>query len=92
LIYEHFEIEEENQGVRYCTVHYTVRLRDDHMRLSEYARSNGMRCEIQIQTILNHAWSETSHDILYKDKLGDGYGGKALEGIAPDLSGLWTST
>jgi ppGpp synthetase/RelA/SpoT-type nucleotidyltranferase len=93
LIYENFEIEEdstkiyhptpEHEEARYRAVHYTVRLLDDRIRLSEYARFDGMRCEIQIQTILNHAWSETSHDILYKDKLGDGYGygRKAMKGI-----------
>ena len=92
LIRENFEIEEdstkihhptpENKGARYRAVHYTVRLCEDRIRLPEYARFAGLRCEIQVQTILNHAWSETSHDILYKDKLGDGYGGKAMEGIA----------
>lgn len=92
LIRENFEIDEdstkihhptpENKGARYRAVHYTVRLREDRLRLPEYARFAGLRCEIQVQTILNHAWSETSHDILYKDKLGDGYGGKAMKGIA----------
>ena len=92
LIRENFEIEEdstkihhptpENKGARYRAIHYTVRLREDRIRLPEYARFAGLRCEIQVQTILNHAWSETSHDILYKDKLGDGYGGKAMKGIA----------
>lgn len=92
LIRENFEIEEdstkihhptpENKGTRYRAVHYTVRLREDRIRLPEYARFAGLRCEIQVQTILNHAWSETSHDILYKDKLGDGYGGRAMKGIA----------
>ena len=92
LIRENFEIEEdstkilhptpENQGARYRAFHCTVRLRDDRIRLPEYARFADLRCEIQVQTILNHAWSETSHDILYKDKLGDGYGGKARKGIA----------
>jgi ppGpp synthetase/RelA/SpoT-type nucleotidyltranferase len=92
LIRENFEIEEdstkvhhptpENRGARYRAVHYTVRLRDDRIRLPEYAKFAGLRCEIQVQTILNHAWSETSHDILYKDKIGDGYGGKAMESIA----------
>jgi ppGpp synthetase/RelA/SpoT-type nucleotidyltranferase len=92
LIRENFEIEEdstrihhptlENKGVRYRAIHYTVRLREDRIRLPEYARFAGLRCEIQVQTILNHAWSETSHDILYKDKLGDGYGEKAMKGIA----------
>lgn len=92
LIRENFEIEEdstrihhptpENNGKRYRAVHYTVRLGEDRIHLPEYARFAGLRCEIQVQTILNHAWSETSHDILYKDELGDGYGGKAMEDIA----------
>jgi ppGpp synthetase/RelA/SpoT-type nucleotidyltranferase len=92
LIRDNFEIEEdstrihhpipENEGMRYRAVHYTVQLREDRTRLPEYARFAGLRCEIQVQTILNHAWSETSHDILYKNKLGDGYGGKAMKGIA----------
>ena len=93
LIYENFEVEEdstklhhpipENKGARYRAVHYTIRLREDRTRLPEYARFAGLRCEIQVQTILNHAWSETSHDVLYKkDRLSEGYGGKAMTGIA----------
>lgn len=92
VIRDNFEVEEdstkihhptpENGEERYRAVHYTVRLRQDRTRLPEYAKFAGLRCEIQIQTILNHAWSETSHDVLYKDKLGDGYGEKAMEGIA----------
>jgi ppGpp synthetase/RelA/SpoT-type nucleotidyltranferase len=92
LIRENFQVEEdstrihhptpENKGARYRAIHYTVRLREDRARLPEYARFAGLRCEVQVQTILNHAWSETSHDILYKDKLGNGYGGKAMQSIA----------
>jgi ppGpp synthetase/RelA/SpoT-type nucleotidyltranferase len=91
LIRENFEIEEdstkvhhptpENEGARYRAIHYTVRLREDRTQLPEYTRFAGLRCEIQVHTILNHAWSETSHDILYKDNLGHGFGGKAIEGI-----------
>ena len=68
LIRDNFEIEEdslkihhptqENKETRYRAVHYTVRLREDRIRLPEYARFAGLRCEIQVQTILNHAWSE----------------------------------
>ncbi len=92
LIRDNFEVKEdstrihhptpENKEARYRAVHYTVRLREDRVRLPEYARFAGLRCEIQVQTILNHAWSETSHDILYKGKLGDGYGERAMKGIA----------
>jgi len=91
LIRKNFDIEEdstkiyyatqEKKDVRYRAIHYTVRLREERTRLPEYMRFAGLRCEIQIQTILNHAWSETSHDIIYKDKLCDGYGKKAKEVI-----------
>ncbi|MBI5568761.1 MAG: RelA/SpoT domain-containing protein [Desulfomonile tiedjei] len=91
LIRQNFEIGEdstkihhptpENEGKPYRAIHYTVRLREDRIRLPEYARFAGLRCEIQVQTILDHAWSETSHDIIYKRRLGGGYGGKAMKGI-----------
>lgn len=91
LIRENFEIEPDSTKIhhptpekddsRYRAVHFTVRLRADRTRLPEYQRFAGMRCEIQVQTILNHAWAETSHDILYKTKLGEGYGGRAMKGI-----------
>ena len=91
LIHENFEIEQnstkihhpnlENEGARYRAIHYTVRLREDRLCLPEYTQFAGLRCEIQIQTILEHAWAETSHDILYKNTLGDGYGREAMKGI-----------
>jgi ppGpp synthetase/RelA/SpoT-type nucleotidyltranferase len=84
LIRDNFEIEEDSTKIhhdRYRAVHYTVRLREERLSLPEYARFAGLRCEIQVQTILEHAWAETSHDILYKNKLGDGYGGKAMKSI-----------
>lgn len=92
LIRDNFEIDEEstrvhhptpeNEGAQYRAIHYTVRLREDRIRLAEYQRFAGLRCEIQVQTILNHAYSETSHDIIYKGDIGgDGYGAKAMEAI-----------
>ncbi len=92
VIWENFDIEEgstkihhptrENSETRYRAEHYTVRLRQDRLSLPEYASFAGFRCEIQVHTILNHAWSETSHDILYKDTVGDGFGRKAIENIS----------
>ncbi|MCS6297874.1 MAG: RelA/SpoT domain-containing protein [Nitrospira sp.] len=91
LIHENFKVEDdstkihhprpENKEAQYRAHHYTVRLREDRVRLPEYAKFKDLRCEIQVQTILNHAWSETFHDIIYKDKVGDGYGRRAMEGI-----------
>jgi ppGpp synthetase/RelA/SpoT-type nucleotidyltranferase len=91
LIFENFKVEEdsikihlptpENKGSEYRAIHYTVGLHEARTSLPEYARFAGLRCEIQIQTILIHAWAETSHDILYRTKVGDGYGGKAMKSI-----------
>lgn len=91
LIQDNFEVEPdstkihhptpENQGEQYRGIHYTVRLREDRIRLPEYAQFADLRCEIQIQTILEHAWAETSHDILYKNKMGKDFGAKAMVDI-----------
>ena len=76
----------ENEGIRYQAIHYTVRMSEERAKLPEYAKFKGMRCEIQIQTILSHAWSETSHDIIYKDKPRDGFGSKARDSITNRLN------
>jgi ppGpp synthetase/RelA/SpoT-type nucleotidyltranferase len=65
LIFENFEIDRdatrihhptaENEERRYRAIHYTVRLKEDRANLPEYAKFKGLRCEIQIHTILNHA-------------------------------------
>lgn len=91
IIFGNFEVEldatkvhtptVENEEVRYRAFHYVVCLTDERVKLPEYAKFAGLRCEIQIQTILNHAWSETSHDILYKGELRDGFGTRAKMAI-----------
>lgn len=54
-----------------------VQLTEQRAAAPEYAKFRGMRCEIQVQTSLNHAWSEMQHDV-YKDKPAHGFG-KDLE-------------
>lgn len=88
ILHGNFEIEkdglkihyptEDNDRTRYQAIHYTVRLTSERLNLTEYKRFQNMRCEIQIQTILNHAWSETTHDILYKSNQSDGFGSTAM--------------
>lgn len=72
---------DENARLRYQAIHYTVSLNPQRLALPEYAAFSGMRCEIQVQTILNHAWAETSHDILYKAAAVAGFGSKAMQSI-----------
>ena len=58
-----------------------VSLKLDRTKLPEYARFAGLMCEVQIQTTLNHAWSEMVHDILYNKPKLTGFGGKLFEAI-----------
>ena len=90
LIWENFTVDEDQTRVhhprperrqRYQAIHYTVRLNPDRTKLPEYAKFAGLRCEIQIQSILNHAWAETSHDMLYKAPESIGFGAKAMRSI-----------
>jgi ppGpp synthetase/RelA/SpoT-type nucleotidyltranferase len=91
LIFQNFDVDEdgikihhptkENDDRQYRGIHYTVRLKSDRIILPEYTKFKGLRCEVQVQTILNHAWSETSHDILYKGEARPGFGSRAMDAI-----------
>ena len=50
----------------YASVHLVVELSSDRTKLPEYTKFKGMKCEIQVRTILQHAWAEIEHDIVYK--------------------------
>jgi ppGpp synthetase/RelA/SpoT-type nucleotidyltranferase len=65
----------------YIANHYVVELDDNRASLPEYTVFKGLKCEIQIHTVLNHAWSETVHDITYKKPDVSGFGSSVLEGI-----------
>jgi ppGpp synthetase/RelA/SpoT-type nucleotidyltranferase len=79
-IHEPAGISSETNG-QYRAIHYVVTLKPERLSLPEYARFKGLRCEIQIQTILNHAWAETAHDITYHRQETAGFGTKQLEQI-----------
>ena len=40
------------------------------LQLSEYRRFADLKIEIQVTTILRHAWAEIEHDLVYKDIRG----------------------
>lgn len=49
----------------YKSVHYIVRLKEE-MTIDNVTISQNTPCEIQIRTLLQHAYAEMSHDNIYK--------------------------
>jgi len=56
----------ETEDRLFDSTNYMVALKPERLTLPEYAPFEGMRCEIQLQTLLNHAWAEMDHDAFYK--------------------------
>jgi putative GTP pyrophosphokinase len=54
----------------YKSLHYVASLSEDRTKLIEYSRFVGRKIEIQIRSILQHAWAEIEHDLGYKSAAG----------------------
>ena len=50
----------------YQSEHFLVKLDNKRTSLPEYEPHSGLVAEIQVRTILQHAWAEIEHDIQYK--------------------------
>jgi putative GTP pyrophosphokinase len=61
-----FENLEREGRLGYQSVHYLVRLGDNRTSLREYRRFDRLVGEIQVRTVLQHAWAEIEHDLEYK--------------------------
>ncbi len=73
----------------YRATHLTVSFGEKRYRLSEYRKFRDLKCEIQLTSILYHAWSEIEHDIFYKEDRDKPSGrGKKLSELRKRLSVL----
>ena len=54
----------------YVSLHYIAKLSEKRVDLLEYSKYKDLFCEIQIRTILQHAWAEIEHDLGYKSEIG----------------------
>jgi len=50
----------------YRSVHYVAKFDKNRCKLPEYKRYKGLPFEIQIRSLLQHAWAEIEHDRNYK--------------------------
>lgn len=53
----------------YQSLHFIVQLRNDRCGLPEYCNFAKIKMEIQIRSILQHAWAEIEHDLGYKTQV-----------------------
>ncbi len=65
-----FEKEQDENPIQfdYAAVHYVVRCKAD-TQVADIVVAAGTPCEIQVKTILQHAYSELTHDTIYKPKV-----------------------
>jgi ppGpp synthetase/RelA/SpoT-type nucleotidyltranferase len=71
----------ETETKLFDSTNYLVRLKPERLALPEYQGFEGLRAEIQVQTLLNHAWAEMGHDTIYKQPNLQHVGQKRLDAI-----------
>lgn len=76
ILKDEFEIDEKHSIDKrdkkfdefgYSSLHYIIKLKENRAKLTEFVRFNDINFEIQIRSILQHAWAEIEHDLGYKN-------------------------
>ncbi|VVJ23023.1 RelA/SpoT [Amycolatopsis camponoti] len=75
-----FDVDEENSVDKranldsdrfgYLSVHFILTLGEKREHLVEYSRFGGKKFEVQVRSVLQHAWAEIEHDLGYKIRGG----------------------
>ena len=52
--------------IGYRSVHYVCNIGEKRNSLKEYEYISALNCEVQVRTMLQHAWAELTHDRNYK--------------------------
>lgn len=81
----HYPDSKEDGAEFFISENWVVTLSDARCALPEYRRFTGLRCEIQVQTILDHAWAEMAHDTIYKPMTDVGFGAAKVEAMRKRL-------
>lgn len=62
----HKDNELGNDKIGYRSLHLTGKISPERSHLKEYSKISDQSFEIQIRTVLQHAWAELAHDRAYK--------------------------
>jgi putative GTP pyrophosphokinase len=63
---DHTYASQVREKLGYQSIHYLITLKSNRTKLPEYKRFAGLVAEIQVRTVMQHAWAEIEHDIRYK--------------------------
>jgi putative GTP pyrophosphokinase len=76
LIARHFVVDRERSVDKrkaldvtqfgYLSLHFICSMTQQRLALDENTHCSGLVCEVQVRTILQHAWAEIEHDLGYK--------------------------
>lgn len=64
--YKQEELKSNQFGYR--STHFIVKIKQEWMNAPNYRGLNDIICEIQVRTILMHAWAEVEHELAYKNQ------------------------
>jgi len=81
----HYPMQEPTAEEGFISYNYVVRLKANRLALPEYAQFAGLACEVQVQTTLDHAWSEMAHDTIYKPPPA-GFGSAVIKGVSDRMT------
>jgi len=62
----HGGVDSISESFGYASRHIVLTLKAPRSELEEYRRFKELKCEVQMRTILQHAWASISHYLLYK--------------------------
>lgn len=57
----------------YLSLHFVASLTTSQLQLPKYIKFKNCKIEIQIRSILQHAWAEIEHDLGYKSQIVNSY-------------------
>jgi ppGpp synthetase/RelA/SpoT-type nucleotidyltranferase len=60
-------VEKKNKPSGYSARHVILSFGPKRLILNEYKKFKKLKCEVQLTSILYHAWSEIEHDLIYKN-------------------------
>lgn len=76
----HYPPSEPTAASLFISYNYVLKLKEERVALPEYSEHRDMWCEVQVQTTLDHAWSEMAHDTIYK-RLPGGFGSALMKDV-----------